>query len=98
MTNLYAHLKHNTINLNSPKQHKTQQADYWKLKNKSYYQATKEKRKNDENESKHSLIYYYKKKLGDDVVIYLVRSLGLANAIKQMKKMKSDNNETIIEL
>ena len=60
MTNLNSHLKSIAINISKPKRDLTKQPTYWKEKNKAYYQATKEKRKQDDDTSKRSGLSSFK--------------------------------------
>ena len=56
--------------------------DYFKIKNKQYYENTKS--------SKSSLINYYKKKYGDAVVLELIKTLGLEKALNELRVYKNN--------
>lgn len=58
--------------------------DYIKEKNKLYY----EKIKNDPHKSKSSLVSYYKRKYGEHMVLNMIETFGLDNALEQLRDLK----------
>lgn len=60
--------------------------NYFKTKNKQYYQTIKE----DPNKSKSTLINYYKKKYGGELVLNLIETLGLELALNQLRIYKNE--------
>ena len=64
--------------------------EYFKTKNKQYYQLIKE----NPIKSKATLINYYKKKYGEELVLNLIESLGLEQALNQLRIYKYELKKT----
>lgn len=66
------------VNYNNP--------DYFKTKNKVYYQTIKE----NPYRAKSSLINYYKKRYGDELVLNLIETFGLDEGLNQLRLYKNE--------
>jgi hypothetical protein len=60
---------------------------YFKTKNKQYYQ---DNIKQNPNKSKATLINYYKTKYGAELVLNLIETLGLEQALNQLRIYKNE--------
>lgn len=67
-----------------------------KERNYKFYQAHKEQRKEEHNETKQTLINYYKIKLGSEKVEIILNDYGICEAIEIFKMEIKNNRHTTI--
>lgn len=96
MANRHTHTKaHNNKNA-EPKKFKKNEEDYRKNLNKTYYQATKDKRHENDKTTKNTLINYYKRLLGEEFVLNVLLTYGLELGLEKIKQHRNENKPSVI--